>query len=74
MSVLVDFGVKVTEEEPEITFIDRCGATVDLGESYDGFANIFFDKHLVIDVKIPSSSFQKKPAKRAKLYDDDPGW
>ena len=70
----IDLGTKVTEEEPEIAFIDRCGATVDLGEQCEGVGNMFYDRFMVIDMKIPSSSFKKKEAKRARIYDEDQAW
>ena len=71
MSMEIDLGTKVTEEEPEITWIDRNANTADLGEAYWDVGNVFYDRYLVIDYKIPSSSFKKKSAKRARIYENE---
>ena len=86
MTMDIPFGTKVTEEEPELTPIERTSHVEDLGEAYEGIvwdppnplrktkkARKFFDRYLVIDLKIPSVSFKKKGIKRVfmDLSDDE---
>ena len=72
-AIMVDMTISlecvVTEDEPDVSFTEHLGELQELGEQYEGVQNLeVYDRYLIIDMKLPSTSFKKKKQSNVAIF------
>ena len=65
---------KANEEQSNVNRKEIRANLVDVVEQHSNFWHKVLDRHMVVDLKVPSNGFFKKKNSKAAFLDDTNGW
>ena len=70
----IDLLKKANEEQPDVNWKEIRANLADVGDQHSNFRCKVFNRHMIVDLKVPSNGFSKKKNNKAVFLDDANGW